>query len=402
MVPNGWTATEIGNLATFKSGGTPSKANPDYWGGDYPWISGKDLKQHYLVSSIDTLTKTGFESTNVAPIGASLVLVRGMTLLKDFPVGFATRPLAFNQDIKALIPNGDVDGLFLSYLLVAHKEEIRQLVSTAGHGTGRLETERIRSFPVKVPTVLEQKQIAQILTTWDQGIATTERLLDLARQQKKALMQQLLTGKKRFPGFEREWKAVKLGSVFSRVTARNDGQSENVVTISGQQGLIRQDEYFNRTVASETLDNYFLLKKGQFAYNKSYSIGYPMGAIKRLNRYDNGVVTTLYICFELAAEGKADSNFFEHYFESGLLNRGLTQIAHEGGRAHGLLNVKPSDFFDLKVPLPALDEQVKIAATLTAADQEIETLQSQLDGLKHEKKALMQVLLTGKRRVQLN
>ena len=250
MVPNGWAATEIGNLATFKSGGTPSKANSDYWGGDYPWISGKDLKQHYLASSIDTLTKTGFESTNVAPIGASLVLVRGMTLLKDFPVGFATRPLAFNQDIKALIPNEDVDGLFLSYLLVAHKEEIRQLVSTAGHGTGRLETERIRSFPVKVPTALEQKQIAQILSTWDHAIATTERLLDLARQQKKALMQQLLTGKKRFPRFEGEWRYVQFGKVFKeRVETGRDDLP--LLSITAEDGVVYQDETGRKDTSNE-------------------------------------------------------------------------------------------------------------------------------------------------------
>ena len=234
---------------------------------------------------------------------------------------------------------------------------------------------------IKLPPLSEQKKIAQILSTWDQAITTTERLLDLARRQKKALIQQLLTGKKRFSGFEGEWETVKLGSIFSRVTTRNDGQSENVVTISGQQGLIRQNEYFNRTVASETLDNYFLIKKGQFAYNKSYSMGYPMGAIKRLNRYKDGVVTTLYICFELAAKDKADGNFFEHYFESGLLNIGLTQIAHEGGRAHGLLNVKPADFFDLKVPLPTHAEQVQIAATLTAADQEVADILSFLESL---------------------
>lgn len=241
MLPEGWTTTEVGKLATFKSGGTPSKMNTDYWGGSYPWISGKDLKQHYLASSIDTLTKAGFESTNVAPIGSSLILVRGMTLLKDFPVGFATRPVAFNQDIKALIPNEDVDGLFLSYLLVAHKDEIRQLVSTAGHGTGRLETERIRSFPVKVPVYLEQKKIAQILSTWDKAITTTERLIDLARQQKKALIQQLLTGKKRFLGFDGEWKTYELSNLFE--FKKGKGLSKDALCEDGSKCVLYGELY---------------------------------------------------------------------------------------------------------------------------------------------------------------
>lgn len=165
--------------------------------------------------------------------------------------------------------------------------------------------------------------------------------------------------------------------------------------------MIRQEDFFKKTVASETIDGYFLLKQGQFAYNKSYSNGYPMGAIKRLNRYPDGVVTTLYICFELSASDDNDSDFWEHYFESGILNKGLSQIAHEGGRAHGLLNVKPSDFFSLKVPVPSFEEQQKIAKVLSSATQEISALQQKLAALKQEKKALMQQLLTGKRRVKV-
>jgi len=401
MVPEGWKVALLGDLATFVSGGTPSKQNLDFWGGEEPWISGKDLKSHYLNSSIDKLTSKGFFSAKKAPEGASLILVRGMTLLKDFPVGYATREVAFNQDLKALIPNKNIDGLFLSFLLVAQKENILKLVSVAGHGTGRLDTTLIKSLTVKIPIHDEQKKIAQILSTWDKAIATTQRLLANSQQQKKAMMQQLLTGKKRFLNFSAEWKEVSLGRIFCRVMKKNCGYSTNVVTISGQHGLIRQDEFFKKTIASDILDDYFLIKKGQFAYNKSYSIGYPMGAIKRLNRYGHGVVTTLYICFELSDLDNADSDFFEHYFESGMLNRGLMKIAHEGGRAHGLLNVKPSDFFSLSVFLPPMDEQKKIARALTTADCEITTLQQKLNHLKQEKKALMQQLLTGKRRVNM-
>ncbi|MFQ2905410.1 restriction endonuclease subunit S, partial [Aeromonas caviae] len=264
----------------------------------------------------------------------------------------------------------------------------------------------IKGIKLPVPPLPEQKKIAKILSTWDKAISTTEQLLANSQQQKKALMQQLLTGKKRLLDnngvrFSGDWKQIELSKIFERVTTKNNGKSSNVVTISGQQGLIRQEDFFKKSVASDILDSYFLLMKGQFAYNKSYSNGYPMGAIKRLNLYADGVVTTLYICFEISESTKANGDFWEHYFESGLLNKGLSQIAHEGGRAHGLLNVKPTDFFSLKVPLPSLDEQQKIAAVLFTADQEISALQHKLDALKQEKKALMQQLLTGKRRVLL-
>ena len=156
MVPNGWTPSQVGDIAKFSSGGTPSKQQPEYWGGTEPWISGKDLKTHYLETSIDTLTEAGFQAAKKAPKGASLILVRGMTLLKDFPVGYATREVAFNQDLKALVPAKNVDGLFLSFLLVAEKHKILQLVSTAGHGTGRLDTDSIQNHPVNLPPVSAQ------------------------------------------------------------------------------------------------------------------------------------------------------------------------------------------------------------------------------------------------------
>ncbi|EHU9702903.1 restriction endonuclease subunit S [Escherichia coli] len=286
---------------------------------------------------------------------------------------------------------------------------VQKQIEAASFGSAQpqLTVGIVKGLKLPIPTLVEQKKIAQILSTWDKAISVTEKLLTNSQQQKKALMQQLLTGKKRLldengTRFSETWKLYALSKLFQRVTTKNNGKSNNVVTISGQHGLIKQEDFFKKTVASDTLDGYFLLKKGQFAYNKSYSNGYPMGAIKRLNRYPEGVVTTLYICFELTTPQKSCGDYWEHYFESGLLNNSLSQIAHEGGRAHGLLNVKPSDFFSLKVAVPGFEEQQKIASVLSAADTEISTLEKKLACLKDEKKALMQQLLTGKRRVKVD
>ncbi|WP_341541086.1 restriction endonuclease subunit S [Klebsiella grimontii] len=297
-------------------------------------------------------------------------------------------------------------GLLRQYFSGYKFERYVKLTQTAT-AVPHISPNDIKQFSLLLPPIAEQKKIAQILSTWDKAISVTEKLLANSQQQKKALMQQLLTGKKRLldengTRFSETWKLYALSKLFQRVTTKNNGKSNNVVTISGQHGLIKQEDFFKKTVASDTLDGYFLLKKGQFAYNKSYSNGYPMGAIKRLNRYPEGVVTTLYICFELTTPKKSCGDYWEHYFESGLLNNSLSQIAHEGGRAHGLLNVKPSDFFSLKVAVPGFEEQQKIASVLSAADTEISTLEKKLACLKDEKKALMQQLLTGKRRVKVD
>ncbi len=213
-------------------------------------------------------------------------------------------------------------------------------------------------------------------------------------------MQNLLTGKKRLKGFENEeWKETSLENLFERVIRKNSEQNKNVVTISAQRGFVRQTDFFNKTIASDIIDNYFLVEKGEFCYNKSYSNGYPWGATKRLKDFDKAVVTTLYICFGLKSAQKNSGEFFEQYFEANLLDKGLMKIAHEGGRAHGLLNVTPSDFFSLKIKIPSPEEQTTIAQVLQATDKEIQLLKTKTENLKEQKKGLMQVLLTGKKRL---
>ncbi|MEZ4685001.1 MAG: restriction endonuclease subunit S [Bacteroidia bacterium] len=142
-----------------------------------------------------------------------------------------------------------------------------------------------------------------------------------------------------------------------------------------------------------------MLKKGEFAYNKSYSLGYPMGAFKRLDNYNHAVVTTLYICFELKAN--CNSDFVLRYFEGGRVVQGLMRIAQEGGRAHGLLNISLKDFFELKLILPPLPEQQAIASVLSAAEAEVAVQERRLAQLEEQKKGLMQQLLTGAKRVTI-
>lgn len=333
--------------------------------------------------------------------GDLLLTIRGTT----GRVAFVPKSLDganITQDSARIRVSSNDSPRYVYYALQSPDIQRQIELNTVGQAVKGINIGEVKKLTIYHPGLQEQQKIALVLSTWDQAIATTEELLKNSQRQKKALQQLLLAGSQRLRGVQSEWQNIRLEQLFSRVTTKNTEASTNVVTISAQHGLIRQEDFFNKTVASETLDNYFLLKKGQFAYNKSYSNGYPMGAIKRLNKYDKGVVTTLYICFEVSDETICNPEFFEHYFESGLLNNGLSKVANEGGRAHGLLNVKPSDFFGLTVFVPEVDEQKAIAAVLTTADQDIQALQAKLACLKQEKKALMQQLLTGKRRVKVD
>jgi type I restriction enzyme S subunit len=258
----------------------------------------------------------------------------------------------------------------------------------------------LKEAKIPLPSVAEQQTIVALLSKWGQVIELTQKVIAEKELRKKALMQKLLTGKKRLPGFNGSWMEYSLGDVFERITRRNKERNTNVVTISAQRGFVRQEDFFNKIVASEILDDYYLVEKGEFCYNKSYCNGYPWGATKRLKAFEKAVVTTLYICFGFKNPDRHSGDFFEYFFEMNSLDKGLTKIAHEGGRAHGLLNVTPSDFFGLKIRIPALKEQNAIAAILQKSYEEIILQKQKLEFLKQQKKGLMQVLLTGKKRTK--
>ena len=268
------------------------------------------------------------------------------------------------------------------------------------HGLLNISIEDFFNAIIVQPPLAEQQRIADILTTEDKVIELKEKRLAEKQQQKKYLMQQLLTGKKRLPGFSGEWKVNRLHNIVKRYTKRNAVGNTNVLTISAQYGLINQSEFFNKAVASDDKSNYFLLEKGDFAYNKSYSNGYPFGAIKRLTRYDVGIVSPLYICFRIK-DGSVSGEYLEQYFEAGLMNHEIQAFAQEGARNHGLLNIAVDDFFNSKILLPLPEEQATIAEVLSAADCEIDLLQQDIEQEKQKKKALMQLLLTGIVRVKV-
>ena len=271
---------------------------------------------------------------------------------------------------------------------------------SSGSGVPTLNRNDVHSYKIAVPPLPEQHRIVSVLSLWDTAIAKQTALIEKLTLRKRGLMQQLLTGKKRLKGFEGEWKLIKLGDIAERITRKNEENNQNVVTISAQRGFVVQTDFFNKSVASETLDNYFLVHRDEFCYNKSYSNGYPMGAIKRLKTFDKAVVTTLYICFALKGETATNIDFFEQYCESGIFNKELVKVANEGGRAHGLLNVTPSDFFNMHMSVPSINEQNAIASVLVNADKEIEIQKQKLSSLQEQKKGLMQVLLTGKKRIK--
>ena len=197
----------------------------------------------------------------------------------------------------------------------------------------------------------------------------------------------------RFPEFSGEWEKYVLTEFVERVTRRNKGNECKLpLTISAQYGLVDQITFFNKIIASDDMSNYYLLTNGDFAYNKSYSSEYPWGAIKRLDRYEYGALSSLYICFRPL--NHVSSDFLTHYFETKKWHQGISEIAVEGARNHGLLNIGIQDFFATKHYLPqSILEQEKIACFLNLIEERIRLQNKIIEDLKKLKSAIVEMLL---------
>lgn len=191
------------------------------------------------------------------------------------------------------------------------------------------------------------------------------------------------------------WEEKALSEIAARVTRKNKGNQTDIpLTISSLDGLVDQRDYFKKTVASKDMSGYFLLRNGEFAYNKSYSVGFDYGSIKRLDKYPCGALSTLYICFGLKPNIKVDSGYLAHYFDSQKWNPEVAAICAEGARNHGLLNVPTADFFDINIAVPSLPEQRKIADLLSAVDDVIAAQEAEVAAWEKRKKGVMQKLFS--------
>ena len=275
---------------------------------------------------------------------------------------------------------------FITYYLNQKKTEIAKYAQ--GVSIVHLYPKDFKVMNIRIPSFNEQKKIIALL----EEITKKEQLLKSKYQEyqdfKKYLMQEIFAQKLRFD-FDNEWKKVKLKNIVERVTRKNTNlETDLALTISAEYGLIDQEEFFNKIVASKSLKNYYLIKNGEFAYNKSYSNGYPYGAIKRLDDYPMGALSTLYICFKPT---EINSDYLKEYFETTFWYKEIYSIAVEGARNHGLLNINVNDFFNTKHLIPqSTEEQEKIADLFKSINSKIDAVNNDLNLVKNFKKGLLQ------------
>ncbi len=388
-----WTQYSMKDLGEFMGGGTPSKSVARFWNGSIPWISSSDISDaSFNVKITRFITEEAIDksATKKIPKGSLLIVSRvgvGKLAVNDADI-------CTSQDFTNFIPKEGVDVIFMAYS-VKRKSSI---LASFNQGTSikGFTKDDLANLTISIPTISEQHKIASFLSSVDKWIENLQLQKSSLEKYKKGMMQKLFSQKIRFKDKKGshfpEWEEKSFGDVFERIIEKNLGNNKNVLTISAQHGLINQEDFFNKSVAAKSLLKYYLLYKGDFAYNKSYSNGYPMGAIKKLNIYDKGIVSSLYICFRTKQGNFPD--FYEQYFNAGLQNREIEKIAQEGARNHGLLNISVVDFFvQLFLQVPSYPEQQKIADFLNSIDVLILLKAKQLKYAEQWKKGLLQKML---------
>ena len=416
VIPEDWEVERLGNIGHWFSGGTPSMANDQYWNGQIPWVSAKDMKVARIRDSILHVTAKAIgNGTRLAPPETLLMVVRGMILAHTFPVAVATRPIAFNQDIKALTVRVGIDSEFILRWLQANAQRVLEIASESTHGTKRIPSSDLFSMKIALPPLPAQHSIAGALSDADALIESLERLIEKKRKFKQGAMQELLTGKTRLPGFEvqPEYKQTEIGMIpvdwdVKPLRALADkimvGIASAATHAYRDRGIVM---FRNQNIKPGRLDDSDILyidpnyeaifknkrlKSGDLLTART---GYPGTTSIVPQKYEGAQsFTTLitrpschlidpnYLCCFI------NSNAGQAYFEQ-------NQI---GG---GQKNVNAGSLKHLPVPVPPTKaEQEAIAATHSDMDAEIIALEAKLAKSRQIKRGMLQELLTGRIRLE--
>ena len=308
-------------------------------------------------------------------------------------------------------PMGALSTLYICFALKKHDTDFIKayfdslkwykeiyMISAEGarnHGLLNVPTDEFFATKHYLPeNTVEQRKIADFLIALERRIDAQQSLVDNLKKYKRGVFETVFSQKVRLiPRNKRkDWQKYKLSDFATRVTRKNGGQSDIPLTISAQYGLIDQRDFFSKTVASADMSGYYLLRSGEYAYNRSTSNDYPFGSIKRLELYPMGAVSTLYLCFRVK-DDIVLSDLAKWYFESSQWHRGVNEICAEGARNHGLLNVPTDGFFNTVHTLPSdPEEQLAIASYLSLFQARLDSAQAVLEKLLRIRSGLMQRL----------
>ena len=397
-IPEGWGVKRLDCIGNFISGiGFPEKEQGGQFGIPFYKVSDMNLPQNsiYMKASNNYVTDQQIETMHITPIRKKAILFAKIGAAIFLERKRIAENFLCDNNMMCFLPFH-----FSNYLKYAF-DNLRLSKYVQVGALPSYSASDLSNIKLLIPPLPEQEKIAEILGTWDLAIEKLTALIEQKKLLKKGLMQRLLTGKQRLPGFSAPWNKVKLGEITCQISKNVGDLKIQTASISSKTGFVSQTEKFGRDISGEQYSKYTLIEKGDFSYNKGNSKTYPQGCAYRLKDFEKIAVPNAFISFKVK-ENILYPEFIEQFFIGNFHGRLLRKVITSSVRNNGLLNLNTNDFFGLPISLPPLPEQNAIANILSKADEEITLLTRKLSALKEQKTGLMQKLLTGQIRVKVN
>ncbi|QIC77736.1 restriction endonuclease subunit S [Acinetobacter indicus] len=378
-----WNVEVLGNIVQIKSGYSPSKYEL-HENGEIPFLKVEELNNSNKYQEYSRFyTET---CADVIPKKSVIFPKRGAAILNN-KVRILKVDSLLDSNLMALIPQNTLDAEYLYYLI--NKVELYRIADTST--IPQINNKHIEPYEIHLPSKAEQTKIASFLSAVDEKISQLTQKHELLSQYKQGMMQKLFSQQIRFKADDGsefgEWEDKPLNEIASKRSGKNkDGSISEVLTNSATQGIIKQGDYFEREIVTESnLNGYYIVNLDDFVYNPRISVHAPVGPIKR-NKKCLGVMSPLYTVFTVVEGNLA---YLEYFFDSNFWHDYVKGVANSGAR-HDRMNITNKDFFDMPILYPCLEEQTKIANFLSTIDQKIEVVAQQIEQAKQWKKGLLQ------------
>ena len=395
LIPEDWEVKKIGKFTKTTAGGTPSTHKLEYWNGDIKWMSSGDLNLKRIYDVEGRITDIGLKnsSTKIIPQKCILIGLAGQGKTRG-TVAMNMVELCTNQSVAAIFPSKEFYEDYLYYNLDFRYSELRQL-STGDGGRGGLNLNIINSIPVLLPSLPEQTAIAHCLSTWDKAIVAQTQLIAQKELRKKALMQQLLSGKKRLKGFEKKWEVKLLSDLLIYTPREIDKPLTPFLALglrSHGKGVFHKNNFDPKAIA---MDKLYVVKENDLVINITFAWEQAVAIASKID--EGGLVSHRFPTYTFNLKNAVFLYF--KFFILGTKFKSMLDLISPGGAGRNRVMSK-KDFLKLEIKIPSIEEQTAIANILKCADAEIQLLKKKLQQLQDQKKGLMQVLLTGKKRLE--
>jgi len=401
-IPEEWDIRRLAILVSIQSGNSPSIYHPKT-DGKYPFVKVDDMNLCFREQN-EAREYTNLQRA-IIPKGSILFAKRGAAIVTN-KIRISGVPLVIDSNMMALIPNiKKILTDFLYYFI--QNEKLYRISDTSA--IPQINNKHINPYIIPLPPLPEQKKIAEILSTWDKAIDQNRKLINAKIRMKKALMQQLLTGKKRLSGFSQvtnrkankffdipaDWNCPRIRDIAEEISERNNNRDNlTVMTCSKHKGFVESTEYFGKQVFSEDTSNYKIIQHNYFSFPANHV---EEGSIGLLSSHDIGIVSPIYTVFKF--NERVLPEYMYAVFKSETFRHIFAMSTNASVNRRGSLRWK--EFSLIRVPLPTLEEQQRINDIIKILEKEIKGHEVKLKALEKQKRGLMQKLLTGEIRVKV-